>query len=141
MPRGRFLELGCNLGLLSSYASLTGWETLGIDQDELAVAAADLIASTLASGTRFETGDLTSPDLFTRLETSYDLVSALSVVHWLPDPAPVEAFLRRQPRLLFEGHRAIADEERYLQELGFDSVTLLGYSERLRPVLLAVRSS
>ncbi|WP_221032920.1 lipopolysaccharide kinase InaA family protein [Actomonas aquatica] len=138
---GRFLELGANLGLLSTYASLEGWEARGIERDGVAVTAAQRIAATLGASSQFSRGDLTSPALFADLDDTYDMVSALSVVHWLPDPAPVEAFLRRQPRLLFEGHRAIADEEAYLHELGFETVSLLGYSERLRPILLATRAS
>jgi serine/threonine protein kinase len=137
---GQFLELGCNLGLLSTYASLNGWQTTGLDHDGVAVAAADQIASALYSSAQFRTADLTSPDAFSDLDDTYDIVSALSVVHWLPDPGPVEAFLQRQPRLIFEGHRTLAEEETYLHRLGFSSVKLIGYSERLRPVILAIRN-
>lgn len=137
---GKFLEFGCNLGLLSTYASLNGWQSTGLDHDGVAVAAADQIASALHSAAQFKTADLTSTATFADLEETYDIVSALSVVHWLPDPKPVESFLRRQPRLIFEGHRTLAEEETYLHSLGFSSVKLIGYSERLRPVILAIRN-
>lgn len=134
---GTLLELGCNLGLLSTYAALAGWEATGLDHDEVAVEAADLIATTLCTGATFAQADLTNEQTFQNVADTYDMVSALSVLHWLPDPAPVERFLRRQSRLLFEGHRSLADETAYLNQLGFENVELLGYSERLRPVLLA----
>lgn len=137
---GTFLELGSNLGMLSTYAALHGWEARGLERDGVAVAAAELIAQSLGSGATFAVADLTSPDTWAESEDVFDLVSALSVVHWLPDPSPVEAFLRRQPRLLFEGHRSAAEESDYLRSLGFMSVELLGYSERLRPVLIASKS-
>lgn len=136
---GRFLELGCNLGLLSTHASLAGWQARGVDHNALAVAAADEIASALGAAAQFQTGNLCDPALFAAVGPEHDLVSALSVVHWLPDPAPVENFLSTQRRLLFEGHRAIGDEMDYLRSLGYTQIELLGYSERLRPLLYATR--
>lgn len=137
---GRFLELGCNLGLLSTHAALCGWQTLGIDQNALAVAAADVISTAFSTTARFQVGDLCDESTYACLERRYDLVSVLSVVHWLPNPAPIEAFLRQQPRLLFEGHRSVQDELGYLQSLGFEKIRCLGYSERLRPVFYAQRN-
>ncbi|GAB5560369.1 MAG: hypothetical protein SynsKO_20160 [Synoicihabitans sp.] len=135
--RGRFLELGSNLGLLATYAALEGWEATGLERDAVAVEGAKLIASALSSSADFHPIDLQDETALERWDQSYDLVSALSVIHWLPDPKPAEAFLSRQNRLLFEGHRSIAEEKKYLEGLGFTTVELLGYSERLRPVLLA----
>lgn len=140
-PRGGFLELGCNLGLLSTHASVAGWQARGVDHNALAVTAAGEIARALGVAAQFQTGNLCDPALFAALGDDHDLVSALSVVHWLPDPAPVEAFLRRQRRLLFEGHRAIHEEISYLHSLGYEQVELLGYSERLRPLFYATRIS
>jgi len=134
---GRFLELGSNLGMLATYAALHGWNAHGLERDGVAVAAARIIAGSLGSAATFSEADLTSAETWGNLDQTYDLVSALSVVHWLPDPSLVEAFLARQPKLLFEGHRSAAEESDYLRKLGFTSVDLLGYSERLRPILLA----
>lgn len=136
---GRLLELGCNLGLLSTHAALLGWKAHGIDHDGVAVAAADLIASAVGSGATFERGDLADPAFVESLETGYDMVTALSIVHWLENPDPVEAFLAKQSRLLFEGHRALDEEIEYLRRLGFNQVCLQGYTERLRPLLLATK--
>jgi hypothetical protein len=138
-PPGTFLEFGCNLGLLSTYASQIGWTARGLDQDEVAVAAAEQIAATLGASARFGTADITDPTTFDALDETYDMVSALSVVHWLSDSQPIENFLRRQRCLLFEGHRSFAEERDYLQSLDFPKVQLLGYSERLRPVLIATQ--
>ncbi len=138
--KGEFLELGSNLGLLSSYAALAGWDSTGLEKDGIAVESSRLIASALGSSAKFQQMDLQDRDAWPRWDKKYDLVSALSVVHWLPDPQPVEAFLSRQSRLLFEGHRSAAEEKKYLEGLGFSNVDLLGYSERLRPVLLASKN-
>jgi hypothetical protein len=138
---GRFLELGCNLGLLATYAALSGWTARGVDHDGVAVAGANLLAGTLGADAQFTTMDLTDTTAWAGIEGEFDLVSCLSVAHWLPDAALLEDFLRRQPRLLFEGHRSVSEEKDYLHSLGFTSVALLGYSERLRPVLLAERKS
>lgn len=139
LPPGRFLELGCNLGLLSTHAGLCGWQAVGIDQNALAVAAAELVSNALSATARFQVGDLCHESTYTALENQYDLVSVLSVVHWLPNPAPIEKFLRSLPRLLFEGHRSLHDEMAYLRSLGYDDIRCLGYSERLRPVFYACK--
>lgn len=137
---GRFLELGSNLGLLSIHASLNGWRSLGLEHNALAVAAADHIAAALGVSAEFQRADLADPAAFSNPEGAYDLVAALSVLHWIPDRTAVEAFLRKQPRLLYEGHRSMIAEDGYLRGLGFSSVELLGYSERLRPILFATRT-
>jgi hypothetical protein len=73
------------------------------------------------------------------LREEYDLVIALSVLHWLENPEPARRLLARSPRVLFEGHLPAGEEMALLKELGFPHVRLVGYSERLRGMYLATK--
>jgi SAM-dependent methyltransferase len=129
------LELGCNLGLLSSFALLHGARSaVGIDRNEQIVGAARLVAEALEVSPEFRRLDLTSSDWEAGLPPA-DVVAALSVVHWLPDPDRVLRFLGRHAELIYEGHDSLEQETERLRSVGFAKVEVVLESERGRYVL------
>lgn len=135
------LELGCNMGLLSSYARMSGAkDALGVDHDEQIIEAATAVADALDSGARFEVADLAGPDDWESRYSGYDIVSALSVVHWVADPERVLRFLGRHREVLYEGHDSLEIETARLNSLGFDSVEVVMTTERSRNLLIARRT-
>lgn len=126
------LELGCNLGLLSSFATLYGaTEAVGVDMDPMILRAASLVASTLGASARFEKADLSQGDWEEQLG-GRDIVAAMSVVHWLPDPRRVLEFLGQHREIIYEGHDSLDEEQRRLQALGFLHCKVLMETERGR---------
>jgi hypothetical protein len=129
------LELGCNLGLLSSFALLHGARSaIGIDRNERIVDAARLVAEALGVSPEFRRLDLTSPGWEADLPRA-DVVTALSVVHWLPDPQRVLRFLGIHAEVIYEGHDSLEVETERLRSVGFAEVRVVLESERGRFVL------
>jgi predicted Ser/Thr protein kinase len=131
--RGKsLLELGCNLGLLSSFATLHGaTEAVGVDMDPLILRASSLVATALGATARFEKADLDRDHWEERLG-GRDIAAAMSVVHWLPDPGRVLKFLGGHPEIIYEGHDSLDIEHRRLQALGFFHSRVLMETERGR---------
>ncbi len=137
----RMLELGCNMGLLSNFAKMHGAaETHGVDHDPTIVDAARTVADAFQTGSTFEQLDLMGSERWEERLSGYDLVTALSVVHWLPDRDRVLRFLARHAELLYEGHDELPDEIALLNSLGFDQVDVVLRTERDRHVLYARRT-
>lgn len=136
----RVLELGCNMGLFSSFAALHGAEeAIGVDHSELVLDAARLVARALGAHARFERVDLAAdPDWESRLGGA-DIVAAMSLVHWLPSPERVLRFLAGHREVIYEGHDSLSIEEDRLRRLGFTRVDVLCTTERGREVLYACR--
>jgi glycosyltransferase involved in cell wall biosynthesis/predicted RNA methylase len=129
------VELGCNMGLLSTFATLHGAsQATGVDGDRDIVRAARIVGRALGGGARFEIGDLTDRATYDDLPEP-EIVCALSVVQWLEDDRPLLDYLRRAPEVIFEGHRAVEIEERVLHDLGFTHVERVLRTERGRFVL------
>jgi predicted Ser/Thr protein kinase len=137
----KVLELGCNMGLLSVNAVIHGAASaVGADRDADILAAGRLVAEALGIEVRFERVDIVAdPDWETRLAGA-DLVVAMSLLHWLPDPDRLLAFLARHRELLYEGHDSIEVEEARLRAIGFTTIRELATTERGRPLLHATRS-
>lgn len=133
----RVLELGCNLGLFSSFALLEGAESAcGVDSDPSILEGARLAARALGVAPDFERVDLAKDAYWEERLEGRDVVVAMSVVHWLPNPDRVFSFLARHPMVIYEGHDDLATESRRLHEAGFSQVDVLLESERGRHVLL-----
>ena len=137
----KVLELGCNMGLLSINAVIHGAASaVGADRDTDILASARLTAKALGVDVRFEQVDLVNDsDWETRLSGA-DIVVAMSLLHWLPDPDRLLAFLGRHRELLYEGHDSAAVETARLRAIGFTTIRDLGATERGRPLLHATRS-
>jgi len=140
---GRVLELGCNLGLLSTFAKLNGAEAaLGVDAD------ADILEANRLVQRAFNIDYPTIQCSFDDSRAWEDelaafrptIVTALSVLNWVAQRDRFMQFLGRFDRILFEGHDPDVIECRRLEAVGFTRVELLARSERQRPVILASRS-
>jgi hypothetical protein len=136
------LELGCNMGLLSTFARLAGARhVLGVDYEPQIVEAAQQVAKALGIDARFEQLDLTDEGDWETQLGGRDIVTALSVVHWLPNRDRVLRFLARHRELLYEGHDTLDVETERLRALGFDSVEVVMTTERDRHLLYARQSA
>jgi len=142
-PKARVLELGCNLGLLSTFAKLKGAEAaLGVDAD------ADILEGNRLVQRAFKIDYPTVQCSFDDLRAWEDelaafrptIVTALSVLNWVAQRDRFMQFLGRFDRVLFEGHDPDVIECRRLEAVGFTRIELLARSERERPVILAYRS-
>jgi tRNA A-37 threonylcarbamoyl transferase component Bud32/2-polyprenyl-3-methyl-5-hydroxy-6-metoxy-1,4-benzoquinol methylase len=137
----KVLELGCNMGLLSTFAKLHGAQSaLGVDADPVIVQSARLVADALQSGARFEPLDLMGDINWEADLKGHDLVIAMSLVHWLPNKERVLRFLGEHSELIYEGHDPLSVETDRLRSIGFDEVSVIARTERDRYVLHARRA-
>lgn len=141
LPGARVLDLGCNLGLVATHCVLYGAERVtAVDVHDDILEAGHTLARAAGVSIDFLEGDLNSHDFVDSiLSREYDLVIALSVVHWLENPDEALRLLAAAPMVLFEGHDPPLVEINRLRELGFGKVQLIGYSERLRGLCLGLR--
>ncbi|GEM_PF-929364 len=139
----RVLELGCNIGLLSTWLLLNGGAAavLGVDHDPEIVGAARKVASVFGVAPQFAVVDFDRDIDWEEGLAAFDpdVVTALNVDHWLREPERFLQFLGRFPEVLFEGHDNGADEYRKLARLGFSDIRLVARSERRRPVFHAAK--
>lgn len=132
------LELGCNMGLLSTFASLSGATSAhGVDYYADIIDAARRVARGLGADATFDQLDLMSPQPWEVDLGGRDIVTALSVVHWLPEKERVLKFLGTHQELIYEGHDTLDIESARLRALGFDRIDVILESERDRHVLHA----
>jgi hypothetical protein len=135
----RLLELGCNLGLLSTFAAVSaGAAVLAADGDSTILEANRLVQQ--AFGVRYRTvrcdfdNDLSWEEELAAFAPS--IVVALSVLNWVADKNRFLRFLGRFPTVVFEGHEAVSTERARLTEVGFRDIEVIGWSERGRAVLV-----
>ena len=132
------LELGCNLGLLSTTLRLekNTRTSYAVDHDENILDAAQMISDALGADVRFSKVDLDANEEWERalVAVEPDIVFALNVLNWVQQKERLLRFLSRAPEVIFEGHDAVETEIGRFESLGFD-VTFLGLTERARPLL------
>jgi hypothetical protein len=134
----RVLELGCNLALLSSFASLHGASHVtAVDRHEDVLEGARQVAEALGASVTFKRLDLASPHAWEEELADFDVVTALSLVHWLPDPDRVLRFLGRHREAIYEGHDPPEVEVERLRRAGFYVIERIAETERGRPVFYA----
>jgi hypothetical protein len=134
----RFLELGCNMGLLAIHARLAGAQLcVAADVDSDVLEAAKLAARGFGADVEFRQLDLNEIDKWGPGLEQFDIVSAMSVMHWVQNKERVWSFLALFPELLYEGHESEAEAEEALQKAGFKQIVRLGPTERNRPMFLA----
>jgi SAM-dependent methyltransferase len=135
----RVLELGCNLGLLSTFMlkDAGAAAALAVDRNPLILEAAARAAAAVGAAPVFRALDLDrDPDCEAALAALRpDVVFALSLFHWVGDRARLLAFLGRCDELVYEGHDSTRTEWRRLRAAGFDAITLVATSDRGRAIL------
>lgn len=136
----KVLELGCNMGLLSSYLLREGGakSALGTDIDETILMSARLAASALEADAEFKCVNFDSDeDWETGLfEFKPDIVFALNVLNWLKNKERFLKFLGHFTCLIYEGHDNFEIEKQRLLKVGFENVEFICLSERSRPVII-----
>jgi hypothetical protein len=135
----RTLELGCNVGLLSTFLSVDAkaTETLGVDADEEILRAARIVATTHRANSKFVRVDFDSKNSWESGLVTYkpDVVFALNVLNWVKDKERFLHFLGHFSELIFEGHDSAIQERHRMSRLGFRAIELVTITERNRPLL------
>ena len=123
---------------LASFAIVHGAsEATAVDHDLQILAAGQLVAEALAVEVSFRQVDLAGRSPWEEELPEADIVIAMSLLHWLPDPARALSFLGRYPEILYEGHDPLAVELARLESIGFDRPSVVMETERGRRVLHA----
>lgn len=136
----KFLELGCNLGLLATHAKLSGASVcLGLDIDQDIVEAASLAARAFDADVQFRQLNLDSTTEWEAQLEGYDIVSALSVMYWVKNRERVWTFLGKHKEVIYEGHESDEEAEQNLRKIGFTKISCIAQSERGRRVFHATR--
>jgi SAM-dependent methyltransferase len=136
----RFLELGSNMALLSIHAKLVGAAACrAVDVDTDILCAATLAAEGFGVDLETQVVDLDDPRDWERGLDGFDIVAALSVMHWIRDKARVWRFIATHREVLYEGHEVDDEAEKQLRLAGFDVVTRLGVTERNRQLFYGRR--
>ena len=97
-PGERILDLGCGTGHLTAQIAESGADVVGIDSSSEMVAE----ARRLYPHSRFEVGDARDFDL----REAFDAAFSNAVLHWIKEPEPVIACVRRALR---PGGRFVAE--------------------------------
>lgn len=136
------VELGCNLGLLSSFALVYGAASArGVDADGDIIEAARNVASAFGVRPDFVCADLDGEDPWEESVGRGDIVVAMSLLNWVRDKDRLLSYLRGFPTVLYEGHEDTGTEAARLRAIGFDDVAEICRTERGRSVLIARRKT
>src|SRR5680860_402951 len=137
----RVLELGCNMGLLSTYAlqEANAESAFGIDRDRLIIEAARLTAASLGVQPRFATVDLDASEQWESplLEYAPSVVFALNVLNWVTAKDRLLQFLGHFRCIVVEGHDSSGTEISRLRSVGFSYFDEVATTERFRPLIVA----
>lgn len=139
----RVLELGCNVGLLSTFALLEGaQDALGVESNSVLLEANHLVQRAFRVSYRTIRCNFDDPNPWEEELAAFrpTIVTALSVLNWVRQKERFLKFLSRFGLVLFEGHDRDAVERRRLAQVGFTDVTAVGRSELNRAVFLARKS-
>lgn len=135
----RILELGCNMGLLSSFflKEMGATAAMAVDADETILRAAQHVANALGVRPTLVQQDFDACDTWEERLADFrpDIVFALSVLNWVRDKRRFMAFLGHFREVIFEGHETAAIEARRFRDVGLQWIEMVGVSERGRPIL------
>jgi 2-polyprenyl-3-methyl-5-hydroxy-6-metoxy-1,4-benzoquinol methylase len=133
------LELGCNMGLLSIHLlkEAGAAKCFGIDHDKKILESAKLISevfdvSPQLKQINFDSAKDWESDL---LSQNIDIVFALNVLNWVNNKERLLKFLSNFPEVIFEGHDTTEVERKRFEQIGFNTIEEIGYSERERIIL------
>lgn len=133
------LELGCNMGLLSTHLlkEAGAAKCIGIDHDKKILESAKLISEVFDVTPQFKQINFDSAKdwedgLFSE---DIDIVFALNVLNWVNDKERFLKFLSNFSEVIFEGHDTTEVERKRFEKIGFKTIEEIGYSERERIIL------
>ena len=133
------LELGCNMGLLSIYLlkEAGAANSIGVDHDKKILESAKLISEVFEVNPVFRQINFDSAKDWESELSSYkiDVVFALNVLNWVNDKERFLRFLSNFPEVIFEGHDTTEVERKRFEQVGFNTIEEIGYSERERIIL------
>ncbi|MCH7724660.1 MAG: methyltransferase [Bacteroidetes bacterium] len=133
------LELGCNMGLLSIYLlkEAGAANSIGVDHDKKILESAKLISEVFEVNPVFRQINFNSAKDWESELSSYkiDIVFALNVLNWVNDKERFLRFLSNFPEIIFEGHDTTEVERKRFEQIGFNTIDEIGYSERERIIL------
>lgn len=135
----RILELGCNMGLLSTY--LLKYSNVkaafAVDIDTRILEVAKLISTAFGVKPVLKVQDFDTPDDWESqlIDFKPDIVFALNVLNWVQDKQRLLDFLGRFEEVIFEGHDNFDVERKRLSDVGFKEINIVGVSERGREVM------
>jgi serine/threonine protein kinase len=133
----RVLELGCNIGLFSTFIRLQGAEKcVGLDIDKDIIKSARLVASAFDVDNVYAVENL-DEESWSEKYQDFDLVIALSVLNWLKNKKEFLKFLSKYRELIYEGHDSFQVEYDRLIACGYDLIQIISVSERGRIVFYA----
>lgn len=135
----RILELGCNMGLLSTYLlkDCNVKAALAVDIDTKILEAAKLVAMAFDVKPALRVQDFDAPEDWESqlIDFKPDIVFALNVLNWVQDKQRLLNFLGCFQEVIFEGHDNFDTESERLHAVGFRNIKIVGISEREREVL------
>ncbi len=133
------LELGCNMGLLSIHLlkEAGAAKCIGVDHDKKILDSAKLISDVFEVNPVFKQINFDSAKDWESDLSSYtiDIVFALNVLNWVNDKDRLLKFLSNFPEIIFEGHDTTEVERERFEQIGFNIIEEIGYSERERIIL------
>jgi predicted Ser/Thr protein kinase len=135
----RILELGCNMGLLTSYLMKykSAEAALAVDRDKDILNAAKIINRALQVDVEHLAVDFDSMQRWEEklIDFQPDIVFALNVLNWVSDKDRFLLFLGNFNKLVFEGHDDLEVECSRLRNIGFKKISVISISERDRELL------
>jgi serine/threonine protein kinase len=135
----RILEMGCNMGLLSTFLLKDSHASsaLAVDINDKILEAATLISMAFGVKPVLKVQNFDAPDDWeTKLaDFKPDVVFALNVLNWVQDKQRFLRFLGSFSEVIFEGHDSLDVERNRLSDVGFKQIDIVGVSERGREVL------
>jgi len=135
----RILELGCNMGLLSTHLlkDAGAAAAMAVDRNPKVLDAARMVNCAFNVEATLLVQDFDASEEWETKLAAFepDIVFALSVLNWVEDKQRFLKFLGRFPEVVFEGHECFEWESRRLASVGFTRVDRVGKSERNRYIL------
>lgn len=138
-PGKTVLELGCNMGLLSTFLlkHAKARKCIGIDYDKEILETAKIISKVFEANLELRQVNFDSTTNWEDELLSFkaDIVFALNVLNWVKDKERFLRFLSKFNEVIFEGHDLPENEKNRFKQFGFTSIEEIGYSERERIIL------
>jgi serine/threonine protein kinase len=135
----KIIELGCNMGLLSTFLlkERRALKCIGVDHDSKILESAKIISEVYGVQPEYFQIDFDSKKNWESMLFKFnaDIVFALNVLNWVSDKKRFLDFLSNFPEVIFEGHDLPEVEKSRFREIGFTRIEEVGISDRERIIL------